>query len=150
MLISTVKSFLVRDLGKLKQELLAYRNEQRIWALEGGIANTAGNLCLHLVGNLNNFIGKELGGTGYVRHRDLEFSLKGVSREELVKKIEDTIAMVESSLDKLSPADLQQAYPVIVFEKTVTVEYMLLHLITHLTYHLGQVNYHRRLLDKKE
>lgn len=150
MLISTVKGFLIRDLGKLKQELLAYHDEQKIWALGGSIANSAGNLCLHLVGNLNGFIGKELGGTSYVRHRDQEFSQKGVSRDELVKKIEATITVVESSLDKLSPADLQQAFPVIVFEKTVTVEHMLIHLVTHLTYHLGQVNYHRRLLDKKE
>ena len=142
-----VKKLLIRDLNKLKQELLAYRNEQNIWVLQGSIANTAGNLCLHLVGNLNTYIGKELGGTDYVRNRDLEFSQKGVPRQELVKMIDDTMAVVETSLDNLSPKKPEDPFPAIVFDKPVTIAYMLLHLATHLGYHLGQMNYHRRLLD---
>ena len=148
MLIDHVKTLLLRDLGKLKQEIEAYRNEQKLWATAGSITNTAGNLCLHLVGNLNTFIGKELGASGYVRNRDLEFSLKDIPRQELVKKIEDTMVVVETSLNKLHPGQLETTFPVVVFDKAVTVEYMLLHLATHLTYHLGQINYHRRLLDQ--
>jgi len=148
MLINQIKDLLLRDLGKLKQEIAAYRREQNIWTIEDGISNSAGNLCLHLVGNLNTFVGKELGASGYVRNRDLEFSQKDVSRQELIKKVEETMAVVETSLNKLSPDQLERTFPVVVFDKPATVQYMLLHLATHLTYHLGQINYHRRLLDK--
>ena len=148
MLIDHVKALLLRDLGKLKQEIEAYRQEQNIWAVADGISNSAGNLCLHLVGNLNTFVGKELGGTAYIRNRDLEFSSKAIPRQELIKKLNETMAVVETSLDKLSPGQLEKEFPVVVFDKPSTVEYMLLHLASHFSYHLGQVNYHRRLLDK--
>lgn len=148
MLIEHTKALLLRDLGKLKQEIGAYRHEPTIWAVADGISNSAGNLCLHLMGNLNTYVGKELGGTGYVRNRDLEFSSTGISQAELIKKIEETMAVVQTSLDKLHPDQLEKEFPVVVFDKPSTVEYILLHLSSHLGYHLGQVNYHRRLLDK--
>jgi uncharacterized damage-inducible protein DinB len=96
---------------------------------------------------LNTYIGKEIGKTDYIRNRELEFSLKNVPRAELLKKIDETIFIVSSSLDKLTQEELQQEYPIVVFDKTTSTEYLLIHLTTHLTYHLGQINYHRRLLD---
>jgi len=147
MMLDSLKTLFSRDLGKLKQEIEAYRHERNIWATGGSISNSAGNLCLHLIGNLNHFAGKVLGGTDYVRNRDLEFSLQNVPRQELIKKIEETITVVEMALGKTDPAGLDEDYPIIVFDKKVTVEYMLLHLCNHLGYHLGQINYHRRLLD---
>jgi hypothetical protein len=148
MLNKTLKSLFNRDLAKLKIEIESYRHESNIWIIENGIANSAGNLCLHLIGNTNWFIGAELGKTGYVRHRDLEFSLKDVPRAELVKKIEDTILMVDSVLERITAEQFESLYPIEVFGHPMTTEYFLVHLATHLTYHLGQVNYHRRLLDK--
>jgi hypothetical protein len=106
MMIETIKKLITRDLEKLKQEISLYKDENKIWVIDGNIANTAGNLCLHLVGNLNTYIGAEIGKTGYVRNRELEFSIKNVSRQELIKKIEDTISVVNSSLDKLNEQDL--------------------------------------------
>ena len=44
--------------------------------LESDISNSGGNLALHLIGNINHFFGANLGGTGFVRKRDLEFSNK--------------------------------------------------------------------------
>lgn len=148
MLSETTKTFFSNNLGKLKQEIEAYRDEQKIWATEGSIANSAGNLCLHLVGSLNHFIGRELGGTGYTRNRDAEFSQKGVPRQELVKKIEETIVVVDNAMDSITASQLAQDYPLAMQDKKVTVEYVLLLMVTHVNYHLGQVNYHRRLLDK--
>ncbi|RQO39626.1 DinB superfamily protein [Chryseobacterium sp. KBW03] len=136
-----------RDLNKLKIEIEAYQNEENLWKIDKTIANSAGNLVLHLVGNLNHFIGTHLGNTGYVRQRDLEFSLKDIPRTELIEKIEATAAMIESSLAPLSEDDLKKEYPLVVFENTMTTDYFLIHLIAHLDYHLGQINYHRRLLD---
>jgi uncharacterized damage-inducible protein DinB len=147
MLIETLKKLFNRDLNKLKSEIESYQNDQKIWHIEKCIANSAGNLCLHLVGNLNHFIGAEIGKTNYVRQRDLEFSLKNVSKRELITKVEETIKVVDSSLDKLKSEDLEKEYPLLVFDKKTSTEYFLVHLATHLTYHLGQVNYHRRLLD---
>lgn len=89
----------------------------------------------------------ELGKTGYVRNRDLEFSQKDIPREELIKKVEDTISVIEKTMAQLKNEQLQEEYPALVFQEKTSTEYMLVHLATHLGYHLGQVNYHRRLLD---
>lgn len=146
MVTETLKTLFKRDLGRLKNEIELYPDEKTIWLIDKDIANSAGNLCLHLVGNLNTYIGAELGKTGYIRYRELEFSSKNIPKEELVKKVEATIAMVETTLDQLTLAQMEAEYPILVFETKTTTEYLLIHLATHLTYHLGQINYHRRLL----
>ncbi|MBY0480539.1 MAG: DUF1572 domain-containing protein [Chitinophagaceae bacterium] len=148
MIIETLKLIFQRDLTRLKTEIESYQNEDAIWHIEKNILNSAGNLCLHLIGNLNTFIGAEIGKTGYIRNRALEFSSKGVSKKELVQKIEETIKVVVTSLDNLTEEDLGKEYPILVFESKTSTEYLLLHLTTHLTYHMGQINYHRRLLDQ--
>lgn len=147
MLIETLQKLFARDLEKLKQEISLYKDESKIWVIDKNIANTAGNLCLHLVGNLNAYIGAEIGKTGYIRNRDLEFSLKDISQKELIKKVEDTIAVVKTSLDKLKEEDLEKEYPQLIFAEKTSTGYFLVHLAVHLGYHLGQINYHRRLLD---
>ncbi|ATP56075.1 DinB superfamily protein [Pedobacter ginsengisoli] len=148
MLKESLKSLFVRDLNKVKLEIEQYQNEKNIWKTENSISNSAGNLCLHLAGNLNTFIGAELGKTGYIRNRELEFSLKDVPRGELIRQIEDTIKIVADSLDQLTEDDLEHNYPEVkVLENDKSVKYMLIYLSSHLAYHLGQINYHRRLLD---
>jgi len=136
-----------RDLQKLKKEIEAYQDEAAIWAVDKNIANSAGNLCLHLVGNLNTYIGVGLAGTDYKRERDLEFSLKHIPVQELVKKIDDTILVVEQGLERLNDDLLQQDFPIVIWDKPTGMVYTLVHLTTHLNYHLGQINYHRRLFD---
>lgn len=147
MITKTLIKLFTRDLYKLKIEIESYSNERNLWLVEKGITNSAGNLCLHLVGNLNAFIGAQLGNTNYIRQRDLEFSNKDVPRSELLKMVDDTIAVVENTLGKLKEQDLEKEYPLLVFKEKTTTEYFLMHLVTHLTYHLGQINYHRRLLS---
>lgn len=147
MIIESLKSLYTRDLNKLKTEIEAYQNEKSIWKIDNNISNSAGNLCLHLVGNLSHFVGTILGNSGYVRNRELEFSLKDIPRTELIQQIEDTIEIVNSSLDKLAEPDLGREYPLEALGYKMTTEYFLIHLIAHLNYHLGQINYHRRLLD---
>jgi len=147
MILQTLKTLFNRDLDKLKFEIESYEFEKQLWAIDKNISNSAGNLCLHLIGNLNTYIGAEIGKTGYVRNRPLEFSSKDISKSELISKIENTIEVVNKSLDSLTETDLEQIYPQIVFEKEMTTGFFLVHLSTHLAYHLGQINYHRRLLD---
>jgi uncharacterized damage-inducible protein DinB len=148
MLIQTLQMLFDRDLKRLKNEIELYKDERLLWYTENNIANSAGNLCLHLIGNLNTYIGKEIGKTNYIRDREVEFSLKNVSQIELLDKIDETTVIVRNSLNKLNADDLKAEYPVMVFDQSTSTEYLLVHLTTHLTYHLGQINYHRRLLDK--
>jgi hypothetical protein len=148
MLNETLKALFKRDLTKLKVEIESYQKESNIWIVADGIANSAGNLCLHLVGNINGFIGAQMGKTGYIRQRDLEFSLKNVPRIELIKKIDDTILMVDTVLGTISAEQFEALYPIEVFGHPMTTEFFMVHLAAHLDYHLGQINYHRRLLDK--
>ncbi|OIR00721.1 hypothetical protein GALL_172460 [mine drainage metagenome] len=147
MLTKTLQQLFKRDLEKLKVEIESYHDEKKLWHVEKSISNSAGNLCLHLIGNLNHFIGAEFGKTGYVRDRPLEFSDKNVPRKILIEKINETINAVDMSLGKLTESQLQQDYPVIVFAEKMSNEFFLVHLAVHLSYHLGQINYHRRLLD---
>ncbi len=148
MLKETLKSLFTRDLNKLKLEIESYKNETTIWHIEKEIANSAGNLTLHLIGNLNTFVGAEIGKSGYIRNRDLEFSLKNIPRAELILKIEATLKIVEQALDTITDDQLHSEYPLLVFKEKTSTEFFLVHLATHLAYHLGQINYHRRLLDK--
>lgn len=147
MITAPLRSLYHRDLSKLKEEIAAYQSEENLWKIDKNISNSAGNLCLHLIGNLNHFIGTHLGNTGYVRHRELEFSLKDIPRSELIERIEATAAMIDSVLSQLPEAEMEKEYPLVVFEDRMTNGYFLIHLLSHLDYHLGQINYHRRLLD---
>lgn len=135
-----------RDLLKLKEEIHLYTREEDLWAVNGAISNSAGNLCLHLIGNLNHFVGAQAGKTGYVRERDKEFSDKHVPRVQLLAAIDDTIDVVTSTLQAMPHAALEELFPGGKRGEPVQTDYMLLHLLSHLSYHLGQINYHRRLL----
>jgi len=147
MLKDTLKKLIIRDLEKLKHEIETYQNEEKLWLIEKNILNSAGNLCLHLVGNLNTYIGAEFGKTGYERNREDEFALKNVPRAELVDKIEKTIITIEKTFNMMSDHQLTEKYPAEIFLKDASTEYFFVHLAMHLGYHLGQINYHRRLLD---
>lgn len=135
-----------RDLMKLKEEISLYPDENTLWLIKEGISNSAGNLCLHLTGNLNHFIGATLGNTGYIRNRDNEFNLKNISRKNLISDIEATSEVIKNTLQKLTDKDFEKDFPVEKHGKEVKTGFMLLHLLTHFNYHLGQINYHRRLL----
>lgn len=141
-------SFFENELDNLIQEIESYKNEENIWRIEKGISNSAGNLALHLVGNLHTFIGKEIGKTNYVRNRELEFTQKKVPKVELIKSVNTTKEMIIEALTSITNEELLKDYPVLKFAKAETNEYLLVHLIKHFTYHLGQINYHRRLIEE--
>jgi len=148
MLTDTLIALFQRDLNKIIEEINMYKAESNLWKVEGTITNSAGCLCVHLIGNLNHFIGAILGNSGYIRQRDLEFSIKDIPRSELIAQIKNTIVVIENTLESLTASDLHSAYKLQVFNEVMTTEYFLVHLNTHLSYHLGQINYHRRLIDK--
>lgn len=150
MLKQALSEIFGRDLRQLAAEISLYSNEDELWIIRGEISNSAGNLCLHLLGNLNHFIGSALGHTGYVRERDREFADKHVPRAVLLQQIESTINVVSSTLQQLPETQLEQDFPLEKRGQIVKTDFMLLHLLGHLSYHLGQINYHRRLLAVPE
>jgi uncharacterized damage-inducible protein DinB len=147
MAIETLKTLFNRDLNKLKLEIGSYQNESKIWSIDKNISNSAGNLCLHLIGNLNTYIGAQIGKTNYIRNRELEFLQKDIPQAVLIAQIDTTIQTVNDALLLLTDDDLRKEYPLLVFETKTSTEFLLIHLTTHLAYHLGQINYHRRLVN---
>jgi uncharacterized damage-inducible protein DinB len=148
MIIDSIKTLYLRDLNKLKKETGLYSSEANLWIVDNEIKNSGGNLCFHLIGNLKHFIGSVLGESGYIRQRELEFSSTNIPRERLIKELDETIEVVENTLNGLKDTDLDREYPIIVFKDKMNIGYFLIHLSTHLAYHLGQINYHRRILDQ--
>lgn len=146
--IKILQTLFERDLNKLIKEINAYKNQQNLWLAEKQVNNSAGNLCLHLIGNLNAFIGNQLGNSGYERKRTLEFSLKDVPVKELTEQIENTKTEVLKALNKLTEQDLAKPFPIPVFGEGMTTHFFLIHLVSHLTYHLGQISYHRRFVEE--
>ena len=134
------------QLSQLEKEISLY-DEALLWAVKDGITNSGGNLTLHLIGNLNYYIGAILGDTGYTRNRENEFAAKDVSSTELLDMIRRTSEMIAAVLNNFSETALEQEYPIIVLEKPSSTQYFLLHLSEHLGYHLGQINYLRRILQ---
>src|SRR5438094_10485025 len=139
MLTTWIAAILRRDLGALRREIEAYADERDIWRVAPGISNCAGTLALHLAGNIQCFVGAVLGGTGYVRDRDAEFARRDVPRAELLREIDAALAAVECGVARLSDAALSQPFPRPPGGFAVTTGDFLLHLLTHLTYHLGHV-----------
>jgi len=147
MLTQTLNTIFTRDLTKLQQEIGAYTTDDAMWVVDKGVTNSGGNLCLHLLGNINTYICVVIGNCGYVRNRPLEFTETGITKADLLQRIAATIAVVNAAFTQLNEEDLPKEYPILVFEQPMTYEFFLVHLAAHLSYHLGQINYHRRLLD---
>ncbi len=141
-----ISNFFERDLDKLSEEINLFKNENDIWKTKEGINNSAGNLVMHLLGNLNHFIGKTLANTDYVRKRDEEFSVKNVPREKLISDVNSLKEIIKTTLPKLSSEDLKKDFSLQIRDQTFSTENMLTFLLAHLNYHLGQINYLRRMM----
>ncbi len=138
-----------RDLTKVLQELQAFGDEDVIWRCPAGITNSAGNLVLHLEGNLREYVGRLLGGIPYRRARDQEFSGNGVPVAELAVRIEEVRGFVPRVIEGLSEAELEARFPEDPLGGPISTRQYLIHLHGHLNYHLGQINYLRRMLTPK-
>lgn len=146
MLTKELEKLFIRDLEKLQEELSQYSNEESLWKVVEGISNSGGNLIMHLCGNLQHFIGAILNETDYQRQRNFEFNGR-LSLDQLREEVSTTIEVVKSYLGIAEEDDLVQTYPLEPFGYPMTTGYFLIHLQGHLNYHLGQINYHRRILS---
>ncbi len=146
MLKESLTAIFTRDLNLVKDEIGKYENEADMWKTRGDVTNSAGNLCLHLIGNINHFFGTLIAKNGFVRDRDAEFATKNVPAEQMCLHIDAAIEVLGGAIDGLTAEDMQAVFPIQHRGRDVTTLQMLLHLSTHLNYHLGQINYHRRLI----
>jgi hypothetical protein len=138
--------FFGRELATVRDELLAYPDPTLIWAMPPGVPNSSGTLALHIAGNLRWFIGAQLGGSGYRRDRDAEFSLRNVDRDELIRQVEAAADEVTRGLATLDDARLDEPFPLEVGGVRLPTGRFIGHLAVHLAYHLGQMDYHRRIV----
>lgn len=129
-------------LDQLEHEIKLYDDEASLWVTTGDTKNSAANLVLHIIGNLNYFIGTALGNTGYKRDRDSEFETQNISKAELIERIEHTRQLLSSVIPHIN--NLTDPFPEGFWKDGGTIHNQLLKLLSHLAYHAGQVNYHRR------
>ncbi|UCC82754.1 MAG: DUF1572 family protein [Gemmatimonadota bacterium] len=146
MITDWIRRVMARDLGALGAQIEAYADERDIWKLVPGIENSAGTLALHLAGNIQHYIGAQLGGTGYVRDRDAEFTTRDVPRAELLELVEGASAALQAGFVAIDEGALDDEYPIDLGGVTLSTGQTLLHLAAHLAFHLGQVDYHRRIV----
>lgn len=144
MLNSMLVEFYARDIHKLIEELNLLEREEDLWQTAGSVKNSCSNLVLHLIGGMNYLIGTKLANTGYIRDRDQEFIRKGVDRKALVSQLEELNTMINKTLSTL---DMEAEYPILFDDAKRSNSYVLIQLSLHLNYHLGQVNYLRRILQ---
>jgi hypothetical protein len=134
-----------KELDNLKNEINAYGSEEQVWKPIEGLQTTGGNLCLFLAGNLQHHIGATIGDSGYIRNKEAELKAKNVSRERLMEEIENTRQVVVDTLEQVSKAELLKIFSTKDFEEPVTTEYYLVHLLNNFCFHLGQINFHRKM-----
>jgi hypothetical protein len=147
-LVSSIAAIFDRDLRALRREVEAYPDERELWIRVPGITNVAGNLVLHLAGNLQYYIGAVLGRTGYVRDRPAEVARRDVPRAELLREIEAARSAVKAALE--GRVDVDAEFPESIVGMRVRTGDYLIHLVTHFAYHLGQLDYHRRIVTKHD
>jgi uncharacterized damage-inducible protein DinB len=141
-----IRLVLVRELTAFQREIEMFPDDELVWTAPPGISNSAGNLALHVAGNLQHFVGAILGGSGYVRTREREFSRRSGTRAELVQELARASEVVSRVLPGVPTEALSRTFPDRVYGIEVPTRLFLLHLVTHLAHHLGQTGYLRRVV----
>jgi hypothetical protein len=145
-MIDEVRRLLVRELETFAREVELFPDDASLFRTLPGVTNSAGNLALHVCGNLKHFVGTVLGGTGYVRNRDAEFASRAGRREDVARELHETAAVVTETLARLPREALDKPYPQPVANLQLPCGLFLMHLAVHLGFHLGQAGYLRRVV----
>lgn len=137
---------MLRELDGFMREVDAFPDDVTLWQTAPGVTNSSGNLALHVAGNLQHFVGAILGQTGYVRNREHEFSCREGARAAVIAELTAARAVVDTTLSRLTQADLDRDYPEPLAGHTLNTAMFLVHLGAHLAFHLGQAGYLRRIV----
>jgi uncharacterized damage-inducible protein DinB len=146
-LTASVRSALIRELEQLHEGVRSVAeplSEEELWTKPIEPGNSIGHLILHLTGNLNHFVGAQLGRTGYVRDREREFTEKNVpAKEELLAGLDEAVATFRRVVEGLKAPQLTAPHPEARFGPVLNA---LLHLVAHFALHRGQMSYIVRLV----
>jgi hypothetical protein len=149
-LTAVARATLVGQLEGLRdavRELAGPLGEGEFWKKPLDPGNSVGHLVLHLTGNLNHFVGGQLGGTGYVRDREREFTeAQPPPRAEALAGLDAAVATFRRVVEGLSAEQLAAPHPEARFG---TVLNALVHLVSHFALHRGQMSYIARLVKPK-
>jgi uncharacterized damage-inducible protein DinB len=148
-LASTVASSLAGYFQMVRSrvhELVEPLSDAQIWVRPYPYGNSIGNLLLHLTGNLNYYIGAQIARTGYVRHRDREFTDQAKPKQQLLKDFDAAVEMVAATIQKQSANDWSADYSA---ERTETKNRfaILLNCAGHAYHHIGQIIYLEKQLQ---
>jgi len=144
--IETIRTLLNRELDAFVREVELMPDDDALWQVAGGVTNSCGNLALHVSGNLQAYLGAALGGSAYVRDREREFSTRTGTRAAVVGELRRAAAAVDDTLRRMDPARLEETFPLALGGVQPRVGVLLLHLLSHTGFHLGQAGYLRRIL----
>jgi Protein of unknown function (DUF1572) len=145
-LLEDFKVLYLREIATLERELDLYPDNASVWIELPGLPNPAGNLLLHLAGSLQHFFGATLGKTGYQRNREAEFTKRNVSRTDLKQELSNARQGVIAAFEHLTEDRLTDIFPVQFADAPFSIRLTLLQFLGHLAYHLGQIDYHRRVV----
>ena len=145
-LSSILTTQIVRELQTFIREIESFPSDDSLWHTRRGVTNSAGNLALHICGNLQDFVGRVLGGTSYVRNRELEFGQREGTRASIVANLNSTIDMIKATLPEVTDETMAADFPMQLAGKTLNTATFLVHLAAHLAFHLGQTGYLRRII----
>ena len=141
----SIAALLARELEGFQREVGLFPDDETLWRTLPGVPNSAGNLALHIAGNLQHFVGAVLGGSAYVRNRDQEFSRRTGSRGQLVEELQKAATVVRTVVPNLTDAVLEHDFPeAVIPNRRIQTLRFLLHLCAHASFHLGQAGYLRR------
>ena len=143
---SLLTTQIVRELQTFIREIEAFPSDDSVWHTRRGVTNSAGNLALHVCGNLQDFVGRVLGGTSYARNRELEFSQREGTRADIVAELRKTIDVIKTTLPEVTDETMAADFPMQLAGKTLNTAAFLVHLAAHLAFHLGQAGYLRRVI----
>ncbi len=146
-ILTLVKSALIGELEKLRDEVRETAgplSEQELWTKTVEPGNSVGHLILHLTGNLNYFVGAQLGGTGYVRDREREFTEpRPLPKDEVLANLDAAVATFRRVVTQLTPEQLTAPHPQAQHGPVLKA---LMAVVTHFAVHRGQISYIARLV----
>jgi uncharacterized damage-inducible protein DinB len=150
-LLAAIKDALCSKLDDYCKEivdLVEPLNDKQIWIKPVEPGNSAGHLILHLTGNLNHYVGGQLGHTGYVRDRDREFNESNPpTKATLLSKLKDAVALFRRVVSGLTAEQLTVSFPEAKFGSNIKA---LVHIVSHFALHRGQITYLARLVAEKK
>ncbi len=149
------QTFLDYSVAKLRQYLgrievcLGKLDEGQIWTRGQENENSIGNLCLHLSGNVRQWILSGVGGEEDQRRRDAEFAASGgQSKTQIAERLRDTVIGACELIPSLTPARLQDHVTVQGYRLTVLE--VVYHVVEHFSHHTGQILFATKALSGED